>query len=46
MPVSQSLFVTRDDDDGSWSAAVFAEAGGQRYLHIGGRPVRAVSADR
>jgi CubicO group peptidase (beta-lactamase class C family) len=46
VPVSQSLFVMRDDEDDSWTSAVFAESGGQRYLHIGGRAMRATAVDR
>jgi CubicO group peptidase (beta-lactamase class C family) len=35
LPVGGSQFVTRDDDDDPWASAIFYEADGRRYLHMG-----------
>lgn len=35
LPVGGSQFVTREDDADPWSSAIFYEADGRRYLHMG-----------
>jgi CubicO group peptidase (beta-lactamase class C family) len=35
LPVGGSQFVTRDDDGDPWASAIFYEADGRRYLHMG-----------
>jgi CubicO group peptidase (beta-lactamase class C family) len=40
LPVTPTLFVTRDDDEDQWTSAVFYTANGDRYMHMGLRAMR------
>jgi CubicO group peptidase (beta-lactamase class C family) len=40
IPLSATQFVVQPDEDEPWVSAVFYEAGGERYLHMGLRAMR------
>ena len=42
-PFDGDILVARGADDGAWSAAVFFDLDGQRYVHFGARATRRVS---